>query len=284
MDELPRSSSARWLSSNPQKAAAERFYLFYTPVWITFMAVVMLSGIYRRWGDPGFMLFGTAVAAPMILVPMLGARKPGPDQPAQPAQPFWRSVWLRLNLWNAIFVFIGSYFFTHYFFDVLGMRYRFPTQWNLQAALVGTGDPLDPGLLGGGREVPLFLYPLTLAYFMTYHVAMTVTLRWLRTRFELGTLGRVVALVVLAYATAFAETFFMAIPALEDVFEYLDRGRMLAWGSVFYACFFVVSVPMFARIDEDEPWTAGRTAISALATGMAVFIILDLWALVLGPL
>ncbi|MCA9683296.1 MAG: hypothetical protein KC431_05670 [Myxococcales bacterium] len=269
---------ARWLSEHPDKAAAERFYLLYSPLWIAFVGAVMLSGAFRSWGDPGYMIFGLAVAAPLVLVPLLSPR------PGEAKLRFWQTTWFRLNLWIAIYVFIGSYFFTHYFFDVLGMRYRFPTQWNLQAELVGSDRALEPDLIAGGRAVPLFLYPMTLAYFMTYHVGMTVALRWLGGRFALGKVGKVVALVVLAYVTAFAETFFMAVPALEEVFEYLDRERMLIFGSIFYACFFVVSVPIFSRIDEDEPWTLTRTAGSALAAGMVVFIILDLWAMVLGPL
>jgi cycloeucalenol cycloisomerase len=258
----------RWLSEDPSKAAAERWALIYTPVWIAFVGVVMLTGVYRNWSDPGFMAFGLAAAAPLILVPLLRPSR------ADAGKPAWDCAWLRANLWIAIFVFFGSYVGTHYFFDVVGMRYGFPTTWNLGAELVGDSD----------GEVPLFLYPLTQAYFMTYHVGMTVVLRALTTRFELGKLGRGLILVVLAYVVAFAETFFMAIPALGDVFEYADRGRMLAWGSVFYASYFVVSVPVFARLDEDRPWTVWEVVGSALAVSMAVFFLLDGWAKVIGPI
>jgi cycloeucalenol cycloisomerase len=68
------------------------------------------------------------------------------------------------------------------------------------------------------------------------------------------------------------------------VFQYADRGRMLLWGSMFYGSFFVISIPVFAGIDEDNPWSLGRTAMSALGVSMAVFIVLDLWAKLLGPL
>jgi cycloeucalenol cycloisomerase len=154
------------------------------------------------------------------------------------------------------------------------MRYGFPTQWNLEAELVGDSE----------RTVPLFLYALTQAYFMTYHVGATVLYRFLVTRFALGRPGKIAVIVVLAYVVAFAETFFMAVPALSDVFEYADRERMLLYGSMFYGSFFVISIPVFARIDEDQPWSLGRTAMSALGVSMAVFIVLDLWAKLLGPL
>lgn len=259
---------AQWLSSDPGKAAAERFYLIYSPIWIAFVGVVMLTGMYRSWSDPGYMLFGLGVAAPLVLVPYVVPR-------AEDARkPVWDTTWFRFNLWLAIFVFFGSYVGTHYFFDVVGMRYGFPTTWNLQAELVGDSE----------GTVPLFLYPLTQAYFMTYHVVMTVILRWLSTRFSLGRVAKALVIAVLAYAVAFAETFFMAIPALGDVFEYADRGRMLAWGSMFYGTYFIVSMPVFARIDEGRPWTLWQVVGSALAVSMGVFFLLDFWAKWLGPL
>ncbi len=270
MSERPVAGEAKvqWLSSDPGKAATERFVLLYTPIWIAFVGVVMLTGIYRDWSDPGFMLFGLAAGAPLVLVPYLNPRA------EDASKPVWATSWFRLNLWISIFVLFGSYVGTHYFFDVVGMRYGFATRWNLGAELVGDSD----------GEVPLFLYPLTQAYFMTYHVVMTVILRALTTRFGLGRLARGALIVTLAYAVAFAETFFMAIPALADVFEYADRGRMLAWGSLFYASYFVVSMPVFANIDEDGPWTLGRTIGSALAVSMGVFFLLDFWAKFIGPL
>jgi cycloeucalenol cycloisomerase len=258
----------QWLASDPGKAAAERFFLIYSPIWIIFVGIVMLSGMYRDWSDPGYMLFGVGVAAPLLLVPYLTPQR------EEVGKPVWDTSWFRQNLWIAIFVFFGSYVGTHYFFDVVGMRYAFPTTWNLGAELVGDSE----------HTVPLFLYPLTQAYFVTYHVAMTVILRWLATRFALGRASKAIIIAVLAYAVAFAETFFMAIPALSDVFEYADRGRMLAWGSVFYGTYFIVSMPVFARIDERRPWSLWEVVGSALAVSMAVFFLLDFWAKFIGPL
>jgi cycloeucalenol cycloisomerase len=66
------------------------------------------------------------------------------------------------------------------------------------------------------------------------------------------------------------------------VFEYADRGRMLLWGSMFYGSFFVISIPVFAQLDEDEPWSLQRTVLSALGVSMAVVLALDLWAKFIG--
>lgn len=257
-----------WLSDNPDKAAFERFALIYSPIWMALVGLVMLTGMFEGWSDAAYMTFGLGAAAPLVLVPFLAPRG------REVSRPFWDTSWFRINLWIAILVFVGSYVGTHYFFDVVGMRYGFPTRWNLQAEVVGHSE----------GEVPLFLYPLTQAYFMTYHVAAVALYRWACRRFELGRPAKVALIAALAYVVAFAETFFMAVPALSEVFEYADRGRMLLWGSMFYGSYFIISIPVFARIDEDEPWTLGRTALSALGVGMAVILLLDVWAQLIGTL
>lgn len=272
-----------WLSADPGKAWAERFFLLYTPVWIVAVAVVMTSGALLSWGDAGFMAFSVAVAAPLVVVPALRHRR----VPALAGTPWHRSYWFKFNLWIFLFVWIGTYFLTHYFFDILGMRYAFPTRWTLDAALVGTGR----------GEVPAFMYPLTQAYFVSYHVAMIVALRRLHRAFGLadlspGTarwprqLALALAALVLAYAVAFAETLFMASPWISDLFWYADKPRMLRWGSLFYACYFLVSLPLLYRMDEPPGpvFSPGRAALEALAAGMLVFMILDALALALGPL
>ncbi len=272
-----------WLSADPGKAWAERFFLLYTPVWIAAVGLVMGTGALLRWGDAGFMAFALAVAAPLIVVPALRQRR----VPALAATPWHRSYWLKFNLWIFLFVWVGTYFLTHYFFDILGMRYAFPTRWTLDAALVGSGR----------GEVPAFMYPLTQAYFVSYHTAMLVVLRRLYHALGLrhlspGTarwprlLVLALAAVALSYAVAFGETLFMASDLISDLFWYADKPRMLRWGSLFYACYFLVSLPLLYRMDEPPgpPFSTGRAALESLAAGMLVFMILDALALALGPL
>ena len=266
-----------WLSDDPGKAWAERFFLLYSPVWIAEVALVMTTGMLTRWGDAGFLVFSLITAAPLFLVPAFYHGR----VPALAATPWHRSYWFKFNLWIFLFVWIGTYFLTHYFFEVLGMRYAFPTRWNLGAALIGRG-----------RDIPVFMYPLTQAYFVTYHIAMLVVLR--RVHRALGDLsgrpGRRILLllvaVVLAYLVAYAETFFMASEFLADLFWYADKPRMLRWGSLFYACYFFVSLPLLAGMDEPpaQPCTLGRAALEALAAGMLVFMILDALTIIVGPL
>lgn len=267
-----------WLSDDPGKAWAERFFLLYSPVWILEVALVMTTGMLTRWGDAGFLAFSLLASAPLVLVPAVCHRR----VPALAATPWHRAYWFKFNLWIFLFVWVGTYFLTHYFFDVLGMRYAFPTRWNLGAALVGTSH----------RDVPVFMYPLTQAYFVTYHVAMLVALR--RVHRALGDLSRrparrlllILAAAALAYAVAYAETLFMASDFIRDLFWYADKPRMLRWGSLFYACYFMVSLPLLWRMDEPPhpPMSPGRAALDALAAGMLVFMILDGVTLILGPL
>jgi cycloeucalenol cycloisomerase len=249
----------------------------------------MASGAFERWGDPEYLAFGLALAAPLVIVPAVRAALD--DDP----RPWHRRYWFKFNLWIAIYVFAGSYVGSHYFFDVLGMRYAFPATWTLDAALVGH----DQG------EVPIFLYAVTQAYFATYHVAMIVLLRRVRTsalgRGPAGPWLSPLALLALAYAFAYGETYFMASDALSDYFWYLDRARMLQLGSLFYATYFVVSVPLLARVDEPREreedcelggqaeragrrWPLRRVMLEALAASMLMFYVLDLWALIFGPL
>ncbi len=277
-----------WFAPDPGKAWAERFFLLYSPVWIVAVAWALLSGAVLGWDDPTYLAFGVLVGAPPVVVPALLHRR----VPALAGTRWYDSYWLKFNAWIFLFVFVGTYFLTHYFFDILGMRYTFPTQWNGGAALVGIERP----------PIPLFMYPLTQAYFVTYHVVMLVLLRRVRGLLGLplhgppdmsrGTpvlarrLALALATVALAYGVAWAETFFMATDAIAAYFGYADRARMLAYGSLFYACYFLVSLPLLARLDEDPRARTplGQAVLTSLAAGMLVFLILDLLAHALGPI
>lgn len=279
--------ASRWFSADPGKAWAEKFFLLYSPIWMALVGWALLSGAVRSWDDATYMGFGLVCGLPPVLVPALMHRR----VPALAATPWYRSYWFKYNVWIFLFVFVGTYFLTHYFFDVLGMNYGFPTRWNLGAALVGRSR----------QEIPAFMYPLTQAYFVTYHVAMLVVLRRLRNALGVPPPGargaasvtplpaRIALAVVtlaLAYAVAFGETWFMAIDALRGYFSYTDKPRMLLYGSLFYSCYFLVSLPLLARLDEppSPPATLGRAALDSLAAGMLVFFLLDALAWIAGPI
>lgn len=254
---------------NPEKAWAERFFLATSPLWIAAVATVVLSGVLRGWDDLGYMIFCCACAAPAMLGPLFVRNRPG--RSARLVD----SHWFRFNLWVAIVVAFGTYFGTAYFFDLMGMRYAFPAAWTLQSNVVGRT----------GSEVPAFMYPLTQAYFVTYFALLTVADRTIRAKLDLGRVGGVLVVLVLAYVLAFAETFFMATDLMHDLFHYEKKDKMLAWGSFGYAAYFIVGLPMVRRLDEHATeWSLARVVGEAFATCMAIMILLEVWAQVVGPL
>ncbi|THU50553.1 hypothetical protein C4D60_Mb06t21460 [Musa balbisiana] len=63
--------------------------------------------------------------------------------------------------------------------------------------------------------------------------------------------------------------FFLVEPSF-PYYEFVDRESMYKVGSLFYAIYFIVSFPMFSRVDEidDEPWDLPRVAVDALGAAM----------------
>lgn len=247
-----------WLSRNPSKAWGEKFFLLYTPFWIAGMAALMKSGAGARWGDLALNAATLGLLAPALLVPALLRRERRP-------------YWLKFNLWIAIFSGIGSYFGSEYFFDVLGMRYDYPhLRWTLDSALLGSGR----------QSVPLIMYWSAHYYFLSYHTLAVIALR------RIPAALRPLAVLPLGYSFAWTETFFMTDSSIAGQFGYQDLARMLRYGSLVYACYFVVSFPMVYRLDEGpgDDWGYGRTALDALAAGMLVLLLLDVVTHAIGTL
>jgi len=257
-----------WYSEDAGKARTEGSLLAWSLAWIAAVAVVVMTGFLRRWGEVEYHLFSLACAATVTVGPIAsGAVSRGG---------LASSYLLKLNVYCAILVFFGTYVGTHYFFDLMRMRYAFPAQLTFEAELVGKS----------GGEVPAFMYPLTQAYFVTYFNALVVAERGLRRLFGLGRAGRVVLVAVLSYAVAFAETFFMATEFMSGLFWYEERGSMLLVGSFGYAIYFLVGLPLVRDLDErpGAPWPLGRVVIVALAASMLIFFGLEAWAKVVGEL
>ncbi len=255
-----------WFAEDPDKAWAERYFLLQSPLWIAAVACVMLTGVLRTWSDTGYLVFSIAVSLPATVGPLCFAR----GRALSNGAPYW----LRFNAWIAIVVFFGTYFGTHYFFDLMGMRYAFPARWVFEAALVGKS----------GQHVPVFMYPLTQAYFVTYYSTLVVLHRGLTRRLGGSAIASAALVLGLSYAVAFAETFFMATDLMTDLFSYEKRDKMLGLGSIGYATYFVVGLPLVRRIDLDGRTSIGRVVESALATCMGVLLLLEAWARLVGRL
>src|SRR3569833_396934 len=238
-------------------------------IWIVAVGVVMWTGVLRQWDDTAYVLFSVSVASPALIIPSLVDARSGVEDP------WCDRYWFKLNVWVGIVVAFGTYLGTHYFFDLMGMQYSFGGNWTFDSDVVGHS----------GQEVPIFMYPLTHAYFMTYFAALMVAEREIVRRIQPGLLGRFAIVIGLSYAVAFLETFFMASDLLQDLFAYQDRHRMLRLGSFGYSSYFIIGLPMIQRIDGNgERWTLDRLIIEALATCMGILLFLDFLSKLVGPL
>ncbi|GAA0165731.1 isomerase [Lithospermum erythrorhizon] len=252
-----------WLAQNSSKRWGELFFLFYTPFWLTLtIGVIVPYKLYEKFTELEYLIVGLVSAIPAVMIPILFVGKAD-------SKLSWKDrYWVKANLWIMIFSYVGNYFWTHYFFKVLGASYTFPS-WKM-------------------NEVPHTTFLLAHVCFLFYHVASNFTLRILR-----HFVSNLPETMQWAFEAAWILVFSYFIAYLETVaisnfpyYDFVDRTTMYKVGSLFYAIYFVVSFPMFFRIDEkpDEKWDLPRVAIDALGAAMLVTIILDLWRLFLGPI
>lgn len=253
----------KWLSPNPSKRWAEWFFLLYTPFWLTLcLGIVVPFKLYENFKELEYLLLAMISAVPSFLIPLIFVGE------ADKGIPLKDRYWVKASIWIILFSYVGNYFWTHYFFTVLGASYTFPS-WRM-------------------NDVPHTTFLLTHVCFLFYHVASNMTLR--RLRHALADLPEKIRwlfegawILALSYFIAWLET--IAI-ANFPYYEFVDREAMYKVGSLFYAIYFFVSFPMFLRIDEKpgDKWDLGRVAIDGLGAAMLVTIILDLWRIFLGPI
>ena len=202
-----------------------------------------------------------------------------------------RSYWFKFNLYMFWWVFLCTYFHTEYFFEVLGLRYRFPeVTLYLDSALVG---PDEATALENFQKVPPSMYFNAIVFFFVYHVTAIIALRRLRTMTDNWSSATVrwltwwllVALVSLFWA--WGETYFYFVLADNDGANvwYEDLDAMLEFGSIYYALYFVVAFPNLYRLDEAEAgerWSLGRVIVEASFVGMITLLLIDLATHIVG--
>ncbi|KAL9247516.1 hypothetical protein vseg_020942 [Gypsophila vaccaria] len=257
------SKTSMWFAQNPSKRWAEMFFLLYTPFWLTLcLGIVVPFKLYENFRELEYLLLAMISAIPSFAIPMLFVGK------ADKGVPLKDRYWVKASLWIILFSYVGNYFWTHYFFKVLGASYTFPS-WKM-------------------NDVPHTTFLLTHVCFLFYHVASNMTLR--RLRYALADVPEKIRwfmegawILALSYFIAYLET--IAI-ANFPYYEFVDREAMYKVGCLFYAIYFIVSFPMFLRIDEKpgDKWDLARVAVDALGAAMLVTIILDLWRIFLGPI
>ncbi|MFT5041002.1 MAG: cycloeucalenol cycloisomerase [Hyphomicrobiaceae bacterium] len=261
--------TGHWFSKNPSKAWAEKFFLAYLPIFFLINAVKQAAG----WVDVGnvaHLAQNVGMLVPLYLYPSLFR-----DETSL-GRAWYQTYWFKFNVWMFLFTFAGAYFFTEYFFDVLGMVYDFSyLTLYFDSALVGSGE----------HNVPWGMYCNAAAFFVVYHNAAIVLMRRARTTaWGRATLPTVAIVVGTAWVFAWAENQMIIGAVAEPSFYFRDLSVMLRHGAVIYACYFLVSFPMAYRIDEntDECWPLSRICIDALATSMMVFYLLDFYTSVIG--
>lgn len=250
----------RWKATSRSKARGERFILCYSPVWIGCLALIVLLKWYKRFSPNDFILTGLCVSLPCILGPLLLARTDNERH-----TPLTSRYIIKANAFIGIIGYLGNHFYTHYFYNLLGVKYTGP---------LAKGKGLEI------NSVPVSMFLMTHPYFMTYHVLVTPLIRATKSMFQsrrLQLLG-MATVVVVAFATAFAETWTISS---FPYYTYPDLYQMLTKGSVFYGTFFIVTFPWFFRLDEDlaSPWPISRVIIEALAAMMVVLFCADIWRL-----
>jgi cycloeucalenol cycloisomerase len=243
-------------SENPGKRAAQRLYLGYTPVWGAVCGVVMTGGLAERWGDGPLLALGFGL---WIALVALGFALRAPEDRGRP---FYRIYHAKLSLFVAVFAFLGNWFGTRYFYEVLDMHYGFRSRlyWN---------------------DVPVFLYPLTAVYFTTYAVLFDLAVSWAKKR----GVPAVAAVVSSSLLLAMLETALNANPWMARAFCYGDPGFALTFGTVMYGSHFMLAGPLWHRIDERP---GGETplrevALGVLAAMMMVLCADEVWARAAAP-
>lgn len=249
---------------NLPKYQFEKWALSYTCVWIGIFGVVVATKVYEHFTADIYLMFCGGVAAPYLLQPFVW------PLPAERNLPLHMRYSFKANVWIACFSFIGNYWYTHYFYSVLRAFYDFPSHRL--------------------NNVPICLYLATHFYFVTYHTFSNLILRQIETRYSPSFWRSVLfwaAVTTFSYFTAFMET--LTISSFEHYGFYVARSKIYTLGSAFYGIYFLVSFPVFYRIDEKVDRKLGvpvhgmyQVIMEVMGTGMLVLLLLDFARLALG--
>ncbi|UJR10976.1 hypothetical protein I4U23_015161 [Adineta vaga] len=246
-------------SSNPEKARAEQFFLLWSLIWISILFYIVYSQWFETFTPYHYLTLGLLLFIFPTIFPVLF-----PKVFLSSHLPISRRYTTKANLYIGIFSWIANYFWTHYFYVVLHATYTFKAHRL--------------------NDVPFALYLITHSYFHLYHVLSSIMMRLVWRR--MPTKGKIryfyvgIIVIIVSYIVAFLETFTIQHFPYYDI---PDRYAMYAYGSMFYGIYFIVSFPMFARLDEEaNTWNLSQTIIDVLACCMIVTQLLDFWRISIG--
>jgi len=255
------SPSFSFFSENESKRIGEQWFLTWSVIWISVFGVVVVTKVYEGWGDIGYMGIGLFVSAPCVLVPIFFPR--GRDV----YLPWHERYATKFSVWVAVLGFVGNYFWTHYFFNLLGAKYTLPVTIKL-------------------NEIPVCLYLVTQAYFTTYFVFSNILSRVVDQVVQDKSLKHIImAVQVLALSWFYAVAETVTIESY-PYYSFEDRDQMYKIGVTFYALYFIPSFSIFYRVDEKkgECWTLQDTLAYAMAATLASFVLCDFWRLAIGDI
>ena len=251
-----------FFSGNEEKSKIEILYLLcLTPCWMVMFGIIISSGMYYGFDCWSYIYVCFPMAFVYVLLPWafgLGAKDNQLD------------YYLKANIWLGILSYVGSFYWTHYFYTLLGARYTFDS-------------PPAHRL----NDVPIPMYFGAHAYFCFYHMLTNLLIRRVRNSqlFQRSDENHRLLLNssfigLIAYITAFMET--KTIEGFE-YYEFENREKALIVGSCVYMIYFIVSFPMFLRVDESvDRWSIYDVLMDSLACCMLVTIMLDWWKLIYG--
>ena len=236
--------------------------LLYSFIWMGIAALIVNQKWYESFSPNDYLGLGIGLTLPCITGPLLIAAVSKEERSLHMSERFI----VKANIFIGIVSYIGNHFYTHYFYNVLGMQYTGP---------LGSGMGLEI------NKVPLSMFFMTHVYFMSYHILVTPLIRAVKELFQSSGFQFIAVgafILLTALFTAFAETWTVSgFP----YYTYPDLNEMLTKGSVFYGTFFAVTFPWFFRLDEDpkHPWSFCRVITEALACMMVVLVCADFWRL-----
>jgi cycloeucalenol cycloisomerase len=210
--------------NNGAKREFEIYALKYSAIWIGVFAIIIVLQLYEDFTADSYLKVCVSLALPFLLQPIVFPNS------SERKFPFYLRYSFKANLWIAIYSFIGNYWYTHYFYSVLKAKYTFPAHRL--------------------NDVPIALYFATHFYFVTYHTLSNMMLRKIESRYVDNFKRKIffwLTIFAFSYFTAFMET--LTISSF-PYYSFEDRNAAYLVGSAFYGLYFIVSFPMFYRVDE----------------------------------
>ena len=228
------------LSENPEKRKGEIFFWKWNVCWLVFFAGIVITSAYEHFGAWSYLNTGLIICIPPVFGPLLFPQLSGEQNTK-----WYDRYTTKANIWIVVYAFIGNYYWTHYFYKVLGCDYTLET-FRI-------------------NDVPICMFLITIGYFHFYHGLSSILLRKLWRSEMMKNKSTVTQYIIVSlfigigsYFTAILEA---GTIASFPYYTYPDTKAMFLIGSVFYAIYFLGSFPSFLRLDE----YIGKAQFAALA-------------------